>query len=199
MRCVVGVIRHGDRTPKQKLKLEVKHPMFFEIFRKYDGFKNKNLKLKKPQQLQEILDVSRQLLEHLNRGSSESELIEEKKSKLEQIKNVLEMYGHFSGINRKVQLKYQPKGRPKNTSSDEGTHACLNVMLCPNLVNALQKPQEKLRCSLSSSGAESSPPRAESRLRSSEGSSDACIPGARVSLPDRHCIFLFLSGRVIEF
>ena len=47
MRCVVGVIRHGDRTPKQKLKLEVKHPMFFEIFRKYDGFKNKNLKLKK--------------------------------------------------------------------------------------------------------------------------------------------------------
>ena len=29
-------------------------------------------------------------------------------------------YGHFSGINRKVQLKYQPKGRPRNSSSDEG-------------------------------------------------------------------------------
>ena len=91
LRCVVGVIRHGDRTPKQKMKLEVKHPMFFEIFRKYDGYKNKNIKLKKPQQLQEILDVSRKLLDILNTGASESELIEEKKSKLEQIKNVLEM------------------------------------------------------------------------------------------------------------
>ena len=69
--------------------------MFFDIFRKYDGFKNKNIKLKKPQQLQEILDVSRRLLEYLKSGSSESELIEEKRSKLEQIKNVLEMYGAF--------------------------------------------------------------------------------------------------------
>ncbi|XP_059094246.1 inositol hexakisphosphate and diphosphoinositol-pentakisphosphate kinase-like isoform X3 [Tigriopus californicus] len=119
LRCVVGVIRHGDRTPKQKMKLEVKHPKFFEIFRKYDGFKEKHIKLKKPQQLQEILDISRELLNQIKCGSVESEMIEEKRSKLEQIKNVLEMYGHFSGINRKVQLKYQPKGRPRNTSSDD--------------------------------------------------------------------------------
>ena len=59
----------------------------------------------------------------INSGSTESEHIEEKKSKLEQIKFVLEMYGHFSGINRKVQLKYQPKGRPRNTSSDDGKNS----------------------------------------------------------------------------
>ena len=59
--------------------------------RKYDGFKNKHIKLKKPQQLQEILDISRELLDTIKSGSSESEMIEEKKSKLEQIKNVLEM------------------------------------------------------------------------------------------------------------
>ena len=33
LRCVVAVIRHGDRTPKQKMKLEVKHPMFFDLFK----------------------------------------------------------------------------------------------------------------------------------------------------------------------
>lgn len=36
-----------------------------------------------------------------------------------QLKSVLEMYGHFSGINRKVQFKYQPNGKPKNSSSEE--------------------------------------------------------------------------------
>ena len=65
LRCVVAVIRHGDRTPKQKMKLEVKHPKFFEIFRKNDGFKNKHIKLKKPEQLQEILDIARELLEQV--------------------------------------------------------------------------------------------------------------------------------------
>ena len=54
---MVAVIRHGDRTPKQKMKMEVKHPKFFEVFQKYDGKRDKagHVKLKKPQQLQEIL------------------------------------------------------------------------------------------------------------------------------------------------
>lgn len=29
-------------------------------------------------------------------------------------------YGHFSGINRKVQLTYLPHGRPKASSEEEG-------------------------------------------------------------------------------
>ena len=118
-RCVLAVIRHGDRTPKQKMKMEVMHPKFFEVFKKYGGEKDGHVKLKKPKALQEILDTSRELLEALSSGTVESEMIEEKKSKLIQIKTVLEMYGHFSGINRKVQLKYQPKGRPRNSSSED--------------------------------------------------------------------------------
>ncbi|XP_063226372.1 inositol hexakisphosphate and diphosphoinositol-pentakisphosphate kinase 2 isoform X4 [Bacillus rossius redtenbacheri] len=122
LRCVVAVIRHGDRTPKQKMKVEVRHPKFFEIFEKYDGYKDGHVKLKRPKQLQEILDIARSLLNEIQHHAAEPE-IEEKQGKLEQLKSVLEMYGHFSGINRKVQLKYQPKGRPRGSSSDDGKDA----------------------------------------------------------------------------
>ncbi|CAB3364586.1 Hypothetical predicted protein [Cloeon dipterum] len=118
LRCVVAVIRHGDRTPKQKMKVEVRHPKFFEIFEKYDGYRKGHVKLKKPKQLQEILDTARSLLTEIQHRAADPEL-EEKQGKLEQLKSVLEMYGHFSGINRKVQMKYQPRGRPRGSSSDD--------------------------------------------------------------------------------
>merc|ERR1719312_878417 len=119
LRCVVAVVRHGDRTPKQKMKLEVKHPMFFDLFKRMNGYKVNHVKLKKPKHLQEVLDIARFLITEIDKGGSSNEVIEEKKSKLEQVRYILEMYGHFSGINRKVQLKYQPKGRPKSTSSED--------------------------------------------------------------------------------
>ncbi|XP_033125295.1 inositol hexakisphosphate and diphosphoinositol-pentakisphosphate kinase 2-like isoform X2 [Anneissia japonica] len=120
LRCVIAVIRHGDRTPKQKMKMEVKHPKFFQLFEKYDGMTKGKIKLKRPKQLQEVLDVARYLLEELQRQKvGEKREICERESKLEQLKAVLEMYGHFSGINRKVQLKYQPNGNPKHSSSEE--------------------------------------------------------------------------------
>ncbi|XP_059549960.1 inositol hexakisphosphate and diphosphoinositol-pentakisphosphate kinase 2 isoform X6 [Myotis daubentonii] len=117
LRCVIAVIRHGDRTPKQKMKMEVRHQKFFDLFEKCDGYKSGKLKLKKPKQLQEVLDITRQLLIEL--GQNNDSDIEENKSKLEQLKTVLEMYGHFSGINRKVQLTYLPHGCPKTSSEEE--------------------------------------------------------------------------------
>lgn len=117
LRCVIAVIRHGDRTPKQKMKMEVKHAKFFELFHKQGGYRDGHVKIKKPALMQEILDISRFLLNEIE-TNPEGKVAEEP-AKLEQLKSVLEMYGHFSGINRKVQLKYQPKGKPKS-SSDEG-------------------------------------------------------------------------------
>ncbi|XP_067293520.1 inositol hexakisphosphate and diphosphoinositol-pentakisphosphate kinase 2 isoform X2 [Pseudorasbora parva] len=119
LRCVIAVIRHGDRTPKQKMKMEVRNPMFFELFETYGGYKTGKLKLKKPKQLQEVLDITRTLLADI--GQHTDCEVEEKKSKLEQLKTVLEMYGHFSGINRKVQLTYLPHGQPKTSSEEEDT------------------------------------------------------------------------------
>ncbi|XP_069748511.1 inositol hexakisphosphate and diphosphoinositol-pentakisphosphate kinase 2 isoform X7 [Narcine bancroftii] len=117
LRCVIAVIRHGDRTPKQKMKMEVRHQRFFDLFEKYNGHKVGKIKLKKPKQLQEVLDIARHLLAEL--GQNNDSEIEESKSKLEQLKTVLEMYGHFSGINRKVQLTYLPLGCPKTSSEED--------------------------------------------------------------------------------
>eukprot|EP00879_Flechtneria_rotunda_P022005 GHRR01023207.1.p2 GENE.GHRR01023207.1~~GHRR01023207.1.p2 ORF type:complete len:405 (+),score=176.18 GHRR01023207.1:1563-2777(+) len=130
LRCVLAVIRHGDRTPKQKMKVTVTQGPLLELFNKYKDSKGKQAKLKSPGQLQELLDVTRQLLADMeakaNSASSNSsgrlvtgsmggpsteeenrehELHEEQREKLRIVRTVLEQGGTFSGINRKVQLK----------------------------------------------------------------------------------------------
>ena len=92
LKSVVAVIRHGDRsdvkfswfekfltnkfiqirgltsfyirtrTPKQKMKMVVSHRDFVDIFTRYKGFIKGKIKLKKPRELQEVLDVSRKLI-----------------------------------------------------------------------------------------------------------------------------------------
>ena len=119
LRCVIAVMRHGDRTPKQKMKMEVRHQLFFDLFSKYGGTTDQNLKLKRPSQLQEVLDIARKLLQDCSDLNLETLPTKETKTKLIQLKCVLEMYGHFSGINRKVQIKYQPYGKPRSSSSEE--------------------------------------------------------------------------------
>ena len=64
---------------------------FFEIFEKYDGYKYGHVKLKRPKQLQEILDIARSLLNEIQHRAADPE-IEEKQGKLEQLKSVLEMW-----------------------------------------------------------------------------------------------------------
>ncbi|XP_036300045.1 inositol hexakisphosphate and diphosphoinositol-pentakisphosphate kinase 1 isoform X17 [Pipistrellus kuhlii] len=133
LRCVIAIIRHGDRTPKQKMKMEVTHPRFFSLFEKHGGYKTGKLKLKRPEQLQEVLDIARLLLAELEKEPGGE--IEEKTGKLEQLKSVLEMYGHFSGINRKVQLTYYPHGVK---ASNEGQADPQQEAVAPSLLLVLK-------------------------------------------------------------
>ncbi|XP_065559018.1 inositol hexakisphosphate and diphosphoinositol-pentakisphosphate kinase-like [Artemia franciscana] len=119
LRCVIAVIRHGDRTSKQKIKLEVQHPLFFTLFEKYDGHKNGQIKLKNTTELFEILTISKIVLSEIEselNENSENNII---KRKLEQVRAVLEMSGRFSEFNRKVQLKYQPEQKPTNAGDNK--------------------------------------------------------------------------------
>lgn len=106
------------------------------------------------------MDIARALLAEIQQHEADPE-IEEKQGKLEQLKSVLEMYvpslvgfvllffylfifllcryGHFSGINRKVQMKYQPKGRPRGSSSDDGKPSIsTNILFIPFMFCSFQ-------------------------------------------------------------
>lgn len=144
LRCVLMVARHGDRTPKQKMKIVVKEAPFLELFEKYKDSEGSQATLKAPAQLQDLLDVTRSLLKEMtetqqplppvsdavNDSKSESksetsdsekearDIADEYREKLRIIVTVLEAGGHFSGINRKVQLKPVKWSLPAPDSSE---------------------------------------------------------------------------------
>ncbi|CAJ2665603.1 inositol hexakisphosphate and diphosphoinositol-pentakisphosphate kinase VIP2-like isoform X3 [Trifolium pratense] len=108
LRSVIAVIRHGDRTPKQKVKLKVTEEKLLNLIMKYNGGRPRSeTKLKSAVQLQDLLDATRMLVPRTRpdpESDSEAEDVEHGE-KLRQVKAVLEEGGHFSGIYRKVQLK----------------------------------------------------------------------------------------------
>ncbi|XP_047333247.1 inositol hexakisphosphate and diphosphoinositol-pentakisphosphate kinase VIP2-like isoform X2 [Impatiens glandulifera] len=108
LHCVIAIIRHGDRTPKQKVKLKVTEEKLLNLMLKYNGGKPRSeTKLKTAVELQDLLDATRTLVPRTRPGrGSDSEAEDmEHADKLRQVKAVLEEGGHFSGIYRKVQLK----------------------------------------------------------------------------------------------
>ena len=130
LRAVLAVIRHGDRTPKQKMKMRVRHKPLLDLLDRCTSSRpRKQAKLKTPQRLQELLNICRVLYsDSLKEGqkfassplagtvenefpigaSTPSQSREEWEEELEQWKQVVSILqegGHFSGINRKAQLK----------------------------------------------------------------------------------------------
>jgi len=115
LRCVAAVIRHGDRTPKQKMKMVVTHPDFLALHKRFAKSPKDEAKLKSAAQLQTMLTITRSLIASRIAGAAPSstssggetdrESFLEDLDKLLQMKAVLEKGGHFSGINRKVQVR----------------------------------------------------------------------------------------------
>jgi hypothetical protein len=100
LRCVIAVIRHGDRTPKQKIKVVITHPSYLSYYHKYSKGPKKDLKLKSKSGLLEFLKVTNEVI------SERNSLPFDVKRRLIQIKDVLERW-EISGINRKLQMKPQ--------------------------------------------------------------------------------------------
>src|SRR5690606_9876344 len=43
LRCVIAIVRHGDRTPKQKMKMKVSIPTFLDFFHQLSPDARKDL------------------------------------------------------------------------------------------------------------------------------------------------------------
>ncbi|CAK0787238.1 hypothetical protein CVIRNUC_010454 [Coccomyxa viridis] len=146
LRCVLAVVRHGDRTPKQKMKMKVTQEPLLRLLATHLDAKGKQAKLKSPSELQELLDVTRALLADMDAerqrpaapgpgaappagapGGSPPALEglkldadqDELREKFGIVRTVLEAGGSFAGVNRKVQLKPTKWSEPEEGSAEQ--------------------------------------------------------------------------------
>jgi inositol hexakisphosphate/diphosphoinositol-pentakisphosphate kinase len=133
--AVLAVVRHGDRTPKNKMKMTTVRNQFIQLHTRWSSGPRKEVKLKSPKQLQEVLDLTHTVLgrsikkDHRadkdkdSKQSSDSDdtfssdpdgssrpvrsisLDENEREACNLIASVLEAGGHFGGVYRKIQLK----------------------------------------------------------------------------------------------
>ena len=107
LRCVITVVRHGDRTPKQKLKVNMSEPLLLNYFHKYCKNCRKDLKIKAKKPMTEFLaTVLAMIAEKESTTSSTNKIAAEKEVlyKLLHMRDVLERW-KIGGLNRKLQLK----------------------------------------------------------------------------------------------
>eukprot|EP00050_Salpingoeca_kvevrii_P007410 m.296055 g.296055 ORF g.296055 m.296055 type:complete len:1020 (+) comp13312_c0_seq1:82-3141(+) len=97
LRCVIAVVRHGDRTPKQKMKLNIEDPRLLGLFKVFSDTPKK-LKLKTRKQLETVIETIRQVL-----ADGEDHGKDESIDKLTLVTHVLTR-SPIHGINRKVQF-----------------------------------------------------------------------------------------------
>lgn len=107
LRCVIAVIRHGDRTPKQKLKINMSEPLLLEYFHKHSSNCRKDLKIKAKKPMTEFLECVLAMICQKEAESVSDSVTPETRDvlyKLRYMRDVLERW-QISGLNRKLQLK----------------------------------------------------------------------------------------------
>jgi inositol hexakisphosphate/diphosphoinositol-pentakisphosphate kinase len=103
LRCVIAVVRHGDRTPKQKLKVDMTEPHILKYFHDHcTGDCQKDVKVKAKSPLTDFLRVVRTTLEELKQRSSDQDLTV--RYQLTHMRDILERW-KIVGLNRKLQIK----------------------------------------------------------------------------------------------
>lgn len=118
--CVISVIRHGDRTPKQKIKIKLCQEKFLDFYHRNTVTPTTNIKLKSKATLLEFLQIVKQEIFEMENNSCGSEgsrdFDHESFVKLCCIRDVLEDR-EIHGLTRKIQLKPEKWSAPPENVS----------------------------------------------------------------------------------
>ena len=107
LRCVITVIRHGDRTPKQKLKVKMSEPAILQYFHDHIDNPKKELKVKDKIPMTEFLETVKSMIavKQLEPEYDENRIRKDDiVYKLLHMRDVLERW-KIGGLNRKLQMK----------------------------------------------------------------------------------------------
>ena len=131
LRCVIAVVRHGDRTPKQKLKVNMTEPLILKYFMDHTDDPEKDLKVKDKAPLTEFLMTVKSILAEKDKAKLEavqsgSPVKQNTKviNQLKHMRDILERW-KITGLNRKLQIK--PRAWEENEGS--GVKKCKEVQL----------------------------------------------------------------------
>jgi hypothetical protein len=123
LRCVIAVIRHGDRTPKQKLKVDTSEPLILKYFADHSDNCRKDLKVKAKSPLIQFLKTVKTMITEkeagIERTTDDKKTNRDFLTKLRLMRDVLEKW-KIGGINRKLQIK--PKEWEEYVDEEGETH-----------------------------------------------------------------------------
>jgi len=136
LRCVIAVVRHADRTPKEKIKLNTNEPIILKYFTDHSTGSSqdnktcqdnsnkqqqqqptkdlKDLKIKAKGHMTEFLTAVRKIIASYEEKKDLGKNDEKIMWKFKHMRDVLVRW-KFSGLNRKLQLK------PKKIATDDVT------------------------------------------------------------------------------
>lgn len=138
LRCVIAIVRHGDRTPKQKLKLNMDHPLILEYFHAHSKECSKELKVKAKTPLTEFLATVKKILVEIKNHEDSENL----RYQLSHMRDILERW-KIVGLNRKLQIKPRKFEEVVNEETGETTQRCTEVQLILKWGGNLTKLGEK--------------------------------------------------------
>jgi hypothetical protein len=139
LRCVITIIRHGDRTPKQKLKGDINGEHFLRYFHDHQPKVKKDLKVKAKKDMVEFLETVKDVIRDMEaKGDKKNR---DALYKARHIRDVLQRW-KFSGLNRKLQMKPR-KWIQEETPDGNNITKCSEMQLIVKWGGDLTKLGEK--------------------------------------------------------
>jgi hypothetical protein len=138
LRCVIAIIRHGDRTPKQKLKVNMSQPSILDYFHKQSEDCTKDLKVNGKAPLTDFLATVKKILHETKNDESADNV----RYQLMHMRDILERW-KIVGLNRKLQIKPRKIEEVVDEATGEPSQRCSEVQLILKWGGNLTKLGEK--------------------------------------------------------